>query len=232
MKQVATAAQFQELLGSRPSKDVFQNHGADALDWRARASALFKSLSPFEHYRYQVASHGLESTHPGLVAKALQEVEVLVREIIYELSTLRSDRGSSVIAAGKPYDYFEALSAVISIAQKEIFFVDPYADKSFLSTYVQHIDPSISVRLLAAKYYDALASAVALLTRQTAQTVSVRCQTSLHDRFIFIDGVRCFNSGASFKDGGTKSATVITEIVDIAPVLIAQYDDIWARASA
>ena len=52
----------------------------------------------------------------------------------------------------------------------------------------------------------------------------------LHDRFVFVDKIRCFQSGASFKDGAKNSLTTLTQITDNFKVMHQSYEGMWNAA--
>ena len=86
------------------------------------------------------------------------------------------------------------------------------------------------VRLLAGKKLNTLLPAVEAYAQQKQQTIEVRSTPDIHDRYIFIDGTSCYQSGASFKDGAKKSPTTITQITDAFDAMYSTYQNIWQRA--
>ena len=53
-----------------------------------------------------------------------------------------------------------------------------------------------------------------MFATQTKAKVEIRSAKGFHDRFIIVDQQMCFQSGASFKDGGRTSPTTISQIID------------------
>jgi hypothetical protein len=74
-----------------------------------------------------------------------------------------------------------------------------------------------------------LKPAATLFSQQSGARIEVRSANGFHDRYMFIDNAMCFQSGASFKDGGKTTPTTITQIVDAFPAVIKTYEEIWAR---
>jgi hypothetical protein len=197
----------------------------------AEASAAVKRLGPSEHFRLQSASRLLDSTHPSIAKRALADVRTLLTEFALDYDSALSEDSNVIVEAGRPFDYFEALTDIASSAANDLYFVDPYADVKFLSRYIKPIQPHVSVRILADRYSADLKTASELLAKQTGQSIEVRAHGSLHDRFIFVDASRCFTSGASFKDGGARTATHISELQDVASLLLQQYETIWQSSN-
>jgi hypothetical protein len=51
-----------------------------------------------------------------------------------------------------------------------------------------------------------------------------------HDRYVFIDRASCYQSGASFKDGGRNAPTTLTQITDAFVPTLKVYEDLWNTA--
>ena len=47
-----------------------------------------------------------------------------------------------------------------------------------------------------------------------------------------VDGTSCFQSGASFKDGGRSAPTTITQITDAFAAVRQTYEDLWKNAKS
>ena len=90
--------------------------------------------------------------------------------------------------------------------------------------------PGVQVRLLARDLVAALVPAASLFAQQHQLNVQVRSASGFHDRNVVIDGVRCYQSGASFKDGAKSAPTTITQITGAAAAVIAEYEVIWRTA--
>ena len=73
--------------------------------------------------------------------------------------------------------------------------------------------------------------AVELFSKQSGLAVEVRSAKDFHDRFLIVDSASCFQSGASFKDGGAKTPTTLTQITDAFGEVLKTYDGIWATGT-
>jgi len=67
---------------------------------------------------------------------------------------------------------------------------------------------------------------------QHGNTVEVRTTKSYHDRFILLDGTKCWHCGASIKDAGNK-AFAMSEILSPALVaaVVTDAQNTWNAAS-
>jgi hypothetical protein len=142
--------------------------------------------------------------------------------------------GPTTIAVGQGlvFDYFDEIRKLISEAKRDLFFVDPYLDADFVARYLPHVLNGTSVRLLAREKLKTLLPAVQLFVQQSNTIIEVRSISNFHDRYIIVDSTSCYQSGASFKDGGKVSPTTITEITDAFPAVRQTYEDLWMRAKA
>ena len=133
------------------------------------------------------------------------------------------------IDAGAVFHYFDGLTKIIEEAKTDILFVDPYLDKEFVSRYLSNVAPSAKVRLLGTQKMPALVAAAELFSKQSGLNIEVRSSEDIHDRYVFIDGGSCYQSGASFKDGG-KKPTTLTQIVDAFAAVKQTYEALWNAA--
>ncbi len=75
-----------------------------------------------------------------------------------------------------------------------------------------------------------LVPAVMVFAQQENRAIEIRSSAVHHDRFVFIDGAACYQSGASFKDGAQRTVTTITQITDAFVELKGKYEALWAAA--
>ena len=135
-----------------------------------------------------------------------------------------------VVASSMVFDYFDEIRRVIEVAKSDILFVDPYLDADFVSRYLSHVTPGVSVRLLARENLPALIPAAQMFVKQNELKLAIRSAPHFHDRYVFIDETDCYQSGASFKDGAKKAPTTITQITDAFAAVYRTYQEIWSTA--
>ena len=114
---------------------------------------------------------------------------------------------SIAIDAKHPFVYFDEVRRIVEQARDDLLFVDPYMDAEFVSRYLPLITNGVTVRLLTSKKLPSLLPAVELFVVENELLVQVRSLSDLHDRYVFVDETRCYQSGASFKDGAKQSQT-------------------------
>ena len=141
---------------------------------------------------------------------------------------------STAIPAKKPFFYFDEVRKIIEQAREDLLFVDPYLDPDFVARYLPQIKSGVAVRLLTSKgeKLSSLLPAVEIFVAESNLQVQVRSVSSghLHDRYLFLDRTRCYQSGASFKDGAKRSLTTLTQITDAFEAMFQAYERMWGDA--
>jgi hypothetical protein len=128
------------------------------------------------------------------------------------------------------FEYFDEIRKIIELAKQDLLFVDPYLDAEFVSRYLPHASAGITIRLLAREKLATLLPAIDAFARQNGMPIQVRSAPNFHDRYVFVDRVQCYQSGASFKDGAKSAATTLTQITDAFAAMFKTYEDLWSTA--
>lgn len=223
-------AEVDDLLAETPAYKDFASSDDSALEWLGRAGALVDAWdftrSPTAHMLIGTASRGNSVT----LGATISTLRTLLFQARASLQMRLPGRTTIAVGAGMTYQYFEGIRTAIAEARSDLFFVDPYLDADFVSRYLVHVSRETPVRLLAREKLPTLLPAVDALTRERAINIAVRSAAGFHDRYFFVDRVACYQSGASFKDGGRTAATTITQITDAATSVFQTYDTLWSTA--
>ena len=166
------------------------------------------------------------------IRNAYRGIQIILHKARYDLMMKTTGPLSIAISERRPFDYFDQIRKIVTEAQVEILFVDPYLDADFVSQYLPQIRSEVQVKLLTSeKKSGSLVPAVKNFILQSELQVEVRiCVSKIHDRYVFVDGQNCYQSGASFKDGARKSPTTLTQITDAFDVVIETYRRMWECA--
>jgi hypothetical protein len=157
----------------------------------------------------------------GTVHRALADLELRV-----------SRDGGHAFGAGAVYDFFKALSKLLSSAQTSLLILDPYMDALVFDEYLSKTSPGVGIRLLVGKASADLRAAATRFNAQQQSTVEVRSSKSIHDRAIFIDGQVCWVLGQSIKDAAVKKDTYLAPLSpDVADIKLVHYEHLWSEAS-
>lgn len=220
--------EVEDLLRSTPdakkiSHDLEENHS-----WLGRVSAV---VNVWDAYKAARLRSTISRIHSSLGQNVqFNEIKRMLHEARHDLRMKTVGPVSIALAQGTVFDYFEEIRKIISLAQKDILFIDPYMEASFVSRYLPLCQDGVTIRLLSERKISELLPAVSLFNKQFQRDIKVRSTTGLHDRYILIDGVSCYQSGASFKDGANKSPTTVTQITDAFSALQATYETYWNSA--
>ena len=224
--------EVEDIIRTMPSTQAFDTNASNILAWLGRASAAMhawdslKAIADFDPRVRELCSSRTYNSEP-----AARRVLMMLHQAQHDLRMRTTGPLSLSVNKGDVFHYFDELRQVISLARKDLLFVDPYLDAEFVSRYLPLVAKGATIRLLGDKKIASLVSAAQLIAQQNALTVLVRSSPGLHDRYLFVDGATCYQSGASFKDGAKKSATTLTQITDAFAAVLGTYETLWASAT-
>jgi hypothetical protein len=222
-------SEAEELLRIVPHMSLVREGREEGLSWLGRVSAVIEAWDP---RKGPVLRQYIEELHAPVTLQmrgAFAKLQALLHQARTALRMETVGPLSTVFPRGGRYDYFDELRKIIETARRDVLFVDPYLDAEFVSRYLSHISPGVNVRLLAREKLSTLLPAVALFVQQSQAIIEVRSAPGFHDRYLFIDGIACYQSGASFKDGARTAPTTLTQIIDALEAVLKTYEDIWAQ---
>lgn len=202
-----------------------------AIDWLGRARSVLSLRQVGLNIEATIAVEQALDRYTAVSDKGKDKVLLLLQQARHRFRLESVGPMSLAVSKGMVFDYFDHLRRVIEEAKTDIFFVDPYLDADFVSKYLPFVQPSVNVRLLARERIKTLLPSVQAFRDQHNVQCEVRHGSGFHDRFVFVDGVRGLQSGASFKDGGIKTPTVLLELSDTLLQVLATYDALWAASA-
>lgn len=225
-------AEIEELIRSMPALGNLMAGDLETSPWLGRAAAVLKNVDfgfslRFPGLQSELLS-GLQGTYPKAAAKLLS----LLHEARYNVVLRIPGPRSAAIASGGVFSYFDEIRKIVETATSDILFIDPYLDVEFASRFLAPISSEVTVRLLTKdnKFMSQLLPAVKLLSQQNSISIRVRKTQDIHDRYVLVDGLTCYQSGASFKDGAKNAPVTITQIIDAFPAVKQTYEALWNSA--
>ena len=196
-------AEVEDLLRTSPPRSAFmkQQDSEEVLGWLGRAGAVLekwdftKSGFISRHIRALLAEETMQMLSPP--GPAYCGLRTLLFQAQHDLQMKTVGPLSTAIPAKKPFFYFEEVRKIIEQAREDLLFVDPYLDPDFVARYLPQIKSGVAVRLLTSKEkLSSLLPAVETFMVESKLQVQVRSVSpGLHDRFVFVDKKRCFQSG-------------------------------------
>ena len=222
--------EIEDVIRSMPPRSNIRHNTAENLTWLGRASAAIEEWDPIKMIQMNLAINKIGNIMARPADEGYRAIVVLLHQAQHALRLRTVGQTSIAISTGMVFDYFDELRKITELAKQDILFVDPYLDAEFVSRYLAYVSPGINIRLLTEKLLTSLLPAVKMFSHQNSSKISVRSVNSIHDRYVFIDGMACYQSGASFKDGAKKAGTVLTQIIDAFPAVKQSYDELWKTA--
>jgi hypothetical protein len=155
----------------------------------------------------QCGSYGPYDTDARLQKQANQQLDgmlSILRSAVEQLRWKLPDPRQVFVPSGSPHDAYVQIRSIIQQATTEVLIIDPWVDET-LWPLLTNIPGSCKVRVLGEHLKGDFKLEAARFAAQHGTSIEVRTTTKYHDRFIFLDGKRCFHLGASIKDAGKKS---------------------------
>jgi hypothetical protein len=154
----------------------------------------------------QCGSYGPDDTDERLQQQAtrqLNEMISVLRSAVQQLRWQLPDPHQVFVPSGSQHDAYVQIRSIIQQAKTEIFIIDPWVDET-LWPLLTNVPRSCKVRILGEHLKGDFTLEAGKFAAQHGTSIEVRTTAKYHDRFIFLDGKRCFHLGASIKDAGNK----------------------------
>lgn len=224
------AAEFDNIIRSMPDRKTFRHDLPENHEWLGQAAALVMMADPVRGGLFRQQIDRLHSIG-GDPTAAVQSIIITLQQCRSEWRLKSGGPLTIAFEPGKQFDYFDEIRKILEGATSDVLVVDPYAGAEFIGRYLPHVKKGVTVRMLVENQITQVKSAAEMFTAQYGMAIEVRKSKNMHDRFIFIDRRECYTSGATFKDGAVKSATLITQITDAFAPMLKIYEDTWIAAT-
>ena len=224
-------AEIEDVIRTMPPRETIRHETPENLSWLGRASAVIHLWDPIKSVTFDRHVTNIHAPMASNAEQGLRGALTMLHQAGHELRLRTVGPLTAAIGQGSVFDYFDEVRKVIEAAKSDLLFVDPYLDAEFVSRYLPHVSQGVTVRLLGHERMTTLLPAVKLLRQQTGLAIEVRSAGAFHDRYVFVDGQSCYQSGASFKDGAKKAPTTLTQIVDAFAAVSATYERLWASGT-
>lgn len=229
--------EIEDVIRAMPGPRDFAANPHTVIPWMGRASAAMRAWDSgvsILHFEPSVQNYSRMSANNQTAydfGPTRQSLLVLLHQAQHSLRLQSLGPLSIGIATGLVFEYFDEVRKLIESAKSDLLFVDPYIDAEFVSRYLPHVADGVTTRILARERILTLKPAVMAFTAQTGRNVSIRSAPGFHDRYVFVDGLACYQSGASFKDGAKKAPTTLTQITDAFSAVQGTYEQLWSQAT-
>lgn len=223
-------AETEDLLRNAPPLSEILENKEIGVAWLGRLSAVIRAWDFARAGEVLLAQMQFEGLSQAAHENGYRRILTLLNEARHALRMQTLGPLSLPIAQGHVFDYFDEVRQIIELAKQDLLFVDAYLDSEFVSRYLGHVTQGVTIRLLAREKLTTLLPAVDLFGGQSGLMIQVRSAQHFHDRYVFVDGNACYQSGASFKDGAKSAPTTLTQITDASAAVLQTYEDIWRKA--
>ncbi len=182
----------------------------------------------------QCGSYSAYDTEESLEEQAQTQLSGMVSVLQSAVKQLRwrlPDPNQVFLPAGSQHDAYVEIRKMVQCSSREVFIIDPYVDQT-LWPLLTNVAKTCKIRVLTGHLKGDFVLEGKKFCAQHGSSVEVRRTLNYHDRFIILDGSRCFHLGASIKDAGSK-ACVISEMVrsQLARAVIADAESEWSQAT-
>jgi hypothetical protein len=164
--------------------------------------------------------------HNEQLAKMVAVLKSTVDQLRWQLP----DSKQVFLPAGTQHSAYQEIRKVVELSTKEIQIVDGYVDGA-LWMLLTNLPVAAKIRVMTMQMKGDFILEAKKFAAQHGSTVEIREMQSYHDRFIVVDGNRCWHLGASIKDAGNK-ACLISEIEggSLCAAVRADVDATWNSA--
>lgn len=226
------AFEIEDIIRGMPSNRAFNSNPDECSLWLGRASAAINKwnfANAIADFRplINILSEGGDYDFSA----TLRRVRVLLHQALSELRMATAGPLSVAVGTGRVYEYFDEVRKLVEQAKIDAFFIDPYIDADFVSRYLPFVPTGTEVRILARERLATLEPSIKAFAAQTPMKIEVRSATGFHDRYILVDGLECYQSGASFKDGAKRTPTTLTQITDAFSAVQQTYEALWSQGA-
>ena len=230
MTNVELLAEIEDILRNTPSRETIFEGLDENYSWLGRVAAALEKWDRVKGIMAKLHIDVIQHPMAKFADDGLRKTLTTLHQARHDLRMKTTGPLSIAVSNGMVFDYFDEIRKIIETANQSILFVDPYLDAEFVSRYLTNVKNGVSIRLLAREKLNTLIPAISAYRSQSQMIIEIRSAPGFHDRYIFIDGNSCYQSGASFKDGARKSPTIITQITDAFTAIYTTYEDMWRNA--
>lgn len=221
--------EVQDVLRTMPDRTKLTHELPENEAWLGRVAAVVNIWDTVRGTLLLPHVQGLVGYRANNPAASIQAILTTLHQLQHETRMATTGPLTVVIGTSRPFHYFDEIRKIIEKANTDVFFVDPYLDADFVSTYLPHVKANVQIRLLG-RVCKTLEPAVKLFRNQEGAKIELRTIAGFHDRYVFTDHRECYQSGASFKDGAKASPTTLTQITDAFDAMASTYENLWSRA--
>jgi hypothetical protein len=231
MENEQLLAEVEDLIRNRPDGNLIHQPTDENTSWLGRVGAVLEAIDKIDAISVTSNIRNLHSVGGLLAEGSFPKILVALQKARYRLRIESGGLTAIAVEQGMVFEYFDEIRKIIETAAQDLLFVDPYLDADFVARYLGFVPQGVSIRLMVGdKKLATLIPSVDAFVQQNKTQIKVRSDPGFHDRYLFVDNCNCYQSGASFKDGGHNAPTTLTQISDAFAAMHSTYENIWNKA--
>jgi hypothetical protein len=172
-----------------------------------------------------------EDTRQQRANERLRDMVAAVSSGIQQLRWELPDPTQTFLPAGSEHDAYVKIREILALVSQNVVIVDNWVDGT-LWTLLTNVPASSEIRVMTMQMKPYFSLEGKKFVTQHGNKVEVRTTMNYHDRFILVDGAKCWHLGASIKDAGRK-AFALSEVVSlsIAAAIRTDVESTWTSAT-
>jgi hypothetical protein len=180
---------------------------------------------------YSYSPHDSEQRLHSQANDQLRGMMAAINSAVQQLRWQLPDPNQVFLPAGSAHDAYVEVRKLCAAATRSITIVDAYVDDT-LWPFLKNLSATTAIRILTTQMKSDFGLEGRKFAAQHGNTVEVRITKSYHDRFILLDGKKCWHLGASIKDAGNK-AFAMSEILSpsLVSAVLTDVENTWNAAS-
>jgi len=141
--------------------------------------------------------------------------------------------GEAFFVKGSDHDAYVHIRAILQQAKGELIIIDPYMNGTIYQVLGTLPVANMAVHILTSNIpTDVMLEGQKFVKQRLHYTLEIRTTKDFHDRFIVVDKARGYLLGASIKDAGHKSFTIVPlEDPAVLQFFINHAAQVWASAA-
>jgi hypothetical protein len=172
---------------------------------------------------------------PATAIMIAQAIDTVLAKLEFKVP---GEMQGAFIPAGGQHDGYQAVAKAVAMANKSVFFVDPYGDHQLISDFVSLAPEGLPVYVLSDEKYvqpnlkPAALNWIAQWKEKRPLQVRITGTRILHDRLVITDSSTAWVLGQSFKDLAKRAHSSLVKMdPDSAKLKIGAHIELWDAAT-
>lgn len=217
------------------TKEESFSHATRNRAYRPRVDAAYAALQDDDKLRVAwIVTSEILRKNPTLETEISKSLDLIGWKIVSgTLQPAYVEVSEIFFPRGSVHGAYVKIRTILQSASESLIIIDPYLNSEIFTLLRTMGSHPLEVKLLGFNFPADFGREAALFQKEYRHiTILARKCMEFHDRFIIVEGTKCFHLGASIKDAGSK-VCMINQIQDAenARLLIEQQQSSWNSAT-